>query len=200
MLAKQHIYPEEHKMSVIKRVLHRWKRQPNILRLLVTQECKRNCDGCCNLQWELDKLPVMTEDLSPYKMILITGGEPMILEDERLKNIIGYINLLSNSSTKVILYTAETKNWTRIHTMLSEHYIDGLTITLHEQKDVPNFLWMAHKGQFHLYSDHLRLNIFQGVTIPKKRILKHWKIKKNIVWKDPCPLPKGEVFMRYNKP
>ena len=56
------------------------------LRLLFTKDCNRNCPGCCNKDWDLDSLPVCT-DFTPYDLVMITGGEPM-LYPERLLHLI----------------------------------------------------------------------------------------------------------------
>ena len=47
------------------------------LRLLLFEECNRSCPGCCNRDWDLQPLPVCY-DLPPYRIILLTGGEPML--------------------------------------------------------------------------------------------------------------------------
>jgi molybdenum cofactor biosynthesis enzyme MoaA len=41
------------------------------LRLLVTSECNRSCSGCCNKEWDLDKLPVC-ESYKDYDEIYLT--------------------------------------------------------------------------------------------------------------------------------
>ena len=47
------------------------------LRLLLFEECGRNCPGCCNRDWDLQALPVC-QDFTPYQIIMLTGGEPML--------------------------------------------------------------------------------------------------------------------------
>ncbi|MBU1087771.1 MAG: hypothetical protein KKD05_09695, partial [Candidatus Omnitrophica bacterium] len=47
------------------------------LRLLLFTECNRNCNGCCNNDWDLKSL--LNEHLfKEYSEILLTGGEPML--------------------------------------------------------------------------------------------------------------------------
>ena len=47
------------------------------LRLLITEKCNRKCEGCCNLDWDLQNLPVCTS-FKGYDEILLTGGEPQL--------------------------------------------------------------------------------------------------------------------------
>ena len=47
------------------------------LRLLLFETCNRSCEGCCNKDWDLTSLSVCT-DYTPYREILLTGGEPLL--------------------------------------------------------------------------------------------------------------------------
>ena len=47
------------------------------LRLLLFTDCNRNCEGCCNNDFDLNALKVET-DFRQYDKIFLTGGEPMI--------------------------------------------------------------------------------------------------------------------------
>ena len=47
------------------------------LRLLLFEECDRDGPGCCNRDWDLRSLPVC-RDFTPYQVIMLTGGEPML--------------------------------------------------------------------------------------------------------------------------
>lgn len=159
-----------------------------ILRLLVTKECNHNCSGCCNKQWDLDKLPIIT-DFSEYDEIIITGGEPMLFGNS-VKTLADSIRLLY-PNIKLILYTTKIH---QAHWYCRQNF-DGITVTLHEQYDVEHFY-----NNYNLYfsAETLRLNVFENVTIPtryKKLFKKHgWIIKDNIKWIENCPLPENETF------
>lgn len=163
------------------------------LRLLMTQECDRNCPGCCNKDWDLENLPKFRcGEVQNYSSIIITGGEPLLFGEELLNNITWF-----KSSTKapVIVYTAMLRRIELFQRVLST--CDGITLTLHENYDVEDFLRLNGellKGDFHFKS--LRLNIFKGIEIPKDTNLTLWKIKDNIEWIENCPLPSDEVFKR----
>ena len=48
-----------------------------IIHLMITAKCDRNCPNCCNNQYSLDDIPVVTEEeLQEAHTIYLTGGEP----------------------------------------------------------------------------------------------------------------------------
>jgi len=160
----------------------------NKLRLLLFEECNRNCSGCCNKDWDLKSLPVCM-NYSPYEEIMLTGGEPMLRPGVIYQTI---YNIRKSSKAKIYLYTAKTDNKESLYNMLL--YLDGLTITLHEQSDVKPFLeFNKLLVDSVIENKNLRLNVFEGV---KLEYPKWWVVKDNIKWIKDSPLPKGEVLMR----
>ena len=161
------------------------------LRLLLFEDCNRSCEGCCNKQWDLSKLPVVN-DFTPYDTIILTGGEPM-LQPQTVWDVMYDIGQ-TNQDAKIILYTAMT---TEPYTLMSLlKYLDGLTITLHNQQDIIPFLCFNNILGMDLAEKSLRLNVFNEVNISDYQIPVIWQIKENIEWIEDCPLPDNEVFMR----
>ena len=159
------------------------------LRLLLFEDCNRNCEGCCNKQWDLSKLPVVN-DFTLYDTIMLTGGEPML----RPKYVVDIVDLIriENPDAKIILYTAKTDNpWALLDIL---DMIDGLTITLHNQDDV--LPWIYFDAIARTVGKSLRLNVFNSIVVPDN--IEDWQIKDNIEWIEDCPLPDDEVFMRLN--
>lgn len=181
------------------------------LRLLITDKCNRSCPGCCNKEWDLNKLPVCTS-FKGYDEIMLTGGEPGI----KVKLLLDTIKLVrkENNKAKIYLYTAFHK--VLLHFDIISR-LDGITFTLHEKKDADLFevIELSQKrlnrsayetkivehqgitGVITMYSTSkksLRLNIFKGVRVPK--LYNNWEVKKGIEWIKNCPLPKDEIFMR----
>jgi hypothetical protein len=122
----------------------------------------------------------------------LTGGEPMLQSRTVIETAIA---IREESSPKIYMYTALASKLSSIVVVLL--YIDGITLTLHEQSDVESFVkfndfaiprdWYKEKS--------LRLNIFKGVDIGDTDT-SMWKVKRNMQWIRDCPLPKDEVFMR----
>ena len=164
------------------------------LRLLIAENCNRKCDWCCNNNFNIEDLPIC-KDFSQYELIMLTGGEPMLDVD----NVISVINSIKsqNPQAKIVVYTA-------FYDIIAFKgvlpLIDGLTITLHNQKDLIKFLALNQYFDINKITDKsLRLNIFSKVKIAKPtydRLMKKWNIKSNIEWIKDCPLPDGEDFMR----
>jgi len=95
-----------------------------------------------------------------------------------------------------MVYTAMTSHITTFREILS--IVDGVTLTLHEKKDVSNYarLCLTLTGP-ELEGKSMRLNIFEGidpVAVPD-----YWQTK-TMTWTKDCPVPSNEDFMRFKRP
>ena len=170
------------------------------LRLLVTPMCNRSCKGCCNSIWNLKELPtVNTYELNDYEEIMLTGGEPM-LDPVHLLEVIQHIKdwcQHNGSSPFIYLYTAKSKSAMELLMVLQA--IDGLTLSLHEQYDVPGFVKFQKllRNYPELCEKGLRLNVIDHVNI-EGIDTKHWDVRV-LPWVAPqdCPLPADEDFKRW---
>lgn len=159
------------------------------LRLLLFENCNRSCAGCCNKQFDLANLPVC-KDFSGYDEIMLTGGEPMLNPKLVIDTIMNIRYQRYPNSPRIYVYTAKVDDLFMARRVFS--LADGMTVSLHEQADVDPFLEFA--GFVSSIERANRLNIFDGIEIGLYP--KGWKVKKNIVWIENCPLPQDEVFMR----
>lgn len=51
------------------------------IHLMVNSVCTNRCPDCCNLQYDLDSVPVITvEELKNAKEIMLTGSEPFLMK------------------------------------------------------------------------------------------------------------------------
>lgn len=164
-----------------------------ILRLLLWANCDRHCEGCCNKDWDLDKLPIC-EDFTGYEEILLTGGEPMLDPHGVIKAISDIRE--HTQLADIYMYTADVTNLPAL--LEIARLLDGLTVTLHTQYDVLPFLMLDGLLHEKEMTDglSLRLNVFRGIKVPYGYISDDWVVKDNIDWIKNCPLPEGEVFMR----
>lgn len=162
------------------------------LRLLIRPDCDRACPGCCNKQWDLRALPVCT-DYTPYSKIMLTGGEPMLDWPEVAARI---FEIRSQTEAPIFMYTARTHPPHQLGIVLT--HLSGVTITLHEQKDVEPFLrFAAYVDRWKLWKGRtLRVNVFKPIELPNDPLLARWIIKRDVEWIIDCPLPDDEVFMR----
>ena len=52
------------------------------LHLMVTPLCNRNCKYCCNKQYTLSDIPIVTDkELKETEILCLTGGEPFAFTD-----------------------------------------------------------------------------------------------------------------------
>jgi organic radical activating enzyme len=163
------------------------------LRLLITTKCPNNCPLCCNKNFDLDSLEGL-EDLTQYDEVSITGGEPMLINVDILTR---FINLLSSMKKKVYLYTSIATIDTIDMGCFSA--LNGITLTLHSQKDLDNFIisnkrCLERKNPLRKVS--LILKYFKGMELPKDIDLSMWKVKET-EWVENCPLPEGEDFKKF---
>ena len=158
------------------------------LRLLITKKCPKNCDGCCNKDWDLDSLETETS-YAGYDEIMITGGEPMLTPGIVFK-ICGDIRK-ENKQARIIVYTALIERLAIINALLT---VDGITITLHTQEDADKFDKYRLAETLKLWLDNvsIRINIFKGICVSSN--LDQFQVKSDIEWIKNSPLPKDEAF------
>jgi len=165
-------------------------------RLLVTYQCPRSCEGCCNKEWKGPQPePIDPEDLKDYDEIIVTGGEPTLFQEQLDMLVTDLV------AARLIIYSASPDGVAK----LDLEVWDGITLTLHDDKAVDEFDARVAEGSLD-FSDaikydkcniSLRLHVFEGVRQPA--FTGGWKIKKDLVWIKDCPLPVGEEFFRLHK-
>ena len=105
-----------------------------IIHLMITDKCDRKCRDCCNNQYSLSDIPIITnEELSEAKHIYLTGGEPFAYGDPN-----GIANILKTcfpNIEKIIVYTNAWELYEYLYRDGSLSYIDGLTISIKNQGD-----------------------------------------------------------------
>lgn len=182
------------------------------LRLLVTDKCNLKCPKCCNNSYNLDEIPKFDWEDIDYEEILITGGEPLLYEDNH-NSLLGdiLIPLKIAYDCPIYMYTNSSNPLVTCH-LIGTKYLDGLTVTLHNGMDIPNLLlidFYIHTMVEPWYQSDkdiksLRLNLFKkdafGPNIYDWAKLVaslkcDWKVKY-IEWEDNCPVPDNEVFKR----
>ncbi len=159
------------------------------LRLLLFEECEKNCSGCCNKDWNLSDLPVVMS-YTGYSEIILTGGEPLLHPD-----VVKYVikDIRKRTRTPIYLYTAISYSALFLDIL---QYVDGICLTIHEQKDILSFNTLNEiLIETAIKNKSLRLNIFSNIKLGNVDLNK-WNVKDNIKWIKNGPLPKNEIFMR----
>lgn len=155
-------------------------------RLIFTTMCKRNCKGCYMRNWSGKEPEFKTyEQLNEYDEIYITGGEPMLYPLE-LINTIKIIR--KNSKAKIYLYTALPSPLEYFNKVLE--LVDGITLTLHQVKDVDLFRSLK-LGEQVFPKKSMRLHIFPIMKVKAE----DWVVRHK-VWLKDAPLPAGEELIK----
>jgi hypothetical protein len=157
------------------------------LRLLLFEECQRDCPLCCNKYFNLDLLPTCS-DYSGYQEIMLTGGEPL-LHPEIIARAMEMIR--GQTDSPVYLYTSKIDDVGEVVSALG--LMDGITVTIHNQNDA---------GLFKTLDDgipitpvkSLRANVFPGAMV-NERDFPRWKFKEKR-WRQPDEFPQDEDFFR----
>ena len=160
------------------------------LRLLLLEECNRTCEGCCNKDWDISKLET-ENSFDQYSLIMITGGEPLLVP---VTLMIAISDIRDQTEAPIYLYTAMASDSEYLKTVL--RYVEGITLTLHEQKDVADFQILNSTMSKNERAKSLRLNVFSNVDMTGVNTT-GWTVKSGIEWIKDCPLPDDEVFKRY---
>lgn len=130
------------------------------IHLMITNKCNRRCPDCCNNQYNISDIPIVTsQELAEAKNVYLTGGESFAYGDpcliaERLKMY--YPNI-----KKVIVYT----NALELYQYLNKNRlfaIDGLTISIKNSLDAFVFNSYLSKDRRILSLDSNRLYVFEG--------------------------------------
>lgn len=120
-------------------------------RLILTRNCNKNCSYCINKDPDIKSEIELIDDtdvLKNYRDIIITGGEPQLVEKSYPKFFQRLVVLLyiqgRINNRKIYLYTASWFPFT--HEILS--MIDGMTYTIHD-----SFKDTDHSRFLHLQLD-----------------------------------------------
>lgn len=132
-----------------------------VIHLMITDKCNRNCPDCCNKQYDVSKIPVVTSDeLLDAEQIYLTGGEPFAFADP-VEKAFQLRNLFPNIE-KVIVYTNAYELAQYLENDNPLVFIDGLTISIKDKRDKEAFENVISKSLKVLQLKSNRLYVFKG--------------------------------------
>ena len=111
-----------------------------IMHLMITDKCDRKCPLCCNNQYDINDIPVASnEDFKNAETLYLTGGEPFAYEDPCF--IARIAKDMFPNIKKVRVYTNAFELWVFLITneKFKIHDIDGLTISIKTKHDLTAF-------------------------------------------------------------
>lgn len=138
------------------------ERTKRIIHLMITDKCNRNCKYCCNKQYDVNEIPVVTtEELLDAECIFLTGGEPFAYSDPVVAAF--QLRHLFSNIQRVYVYT----NALELAEYLKDKkaplvYLDGLTISIKNAKDKRAFEEVISKDERVLRLKSNWLYVFKG--------------------------------------
>ena len=104
------------------------------MHLFVTKRCTNNCPLCCNKNYDIEKVPLPTEEeLSSVSTVCLTGGDPFLL-GEKLDKIVN--NLRSRENIKnIYVFTSGYACLLYLRNFGKLPNIDGITFSPKSERD-----------------------------------------------------------------
>lgn len=104
------------------------------MHLFVTNKCTNNCPLCCNKNYDIEKIPLPTEEeLNSIENVFLTGGEPFLL-GEKLNKIIKALRTRENIKN-IYIYTSGYECYKYLEKFQSLPNIDGINFSPKGYKD-----------------------------------------------------------------
>ena len=129
--------------------------------IMVTSLCDRDCEYCCNKQYDLNSIPYITkEELDQMKHIYITGGEPFAYSNPC--EIAMNLKLCHKNIESVIVYTNAMELAYYLLRDGKIFCIDGVTVSIKNYTDKHSFEKCISKDPQILRLPSNRLYVFPG--------------------------------------
>lgn len=104
------------------------------MHLFVTNKCTNNCPLCCNNNYDIEKVPLPTEEeLSSVSTVCLTGGDPFLL-GERLDKIVNALRSRKNIKN-IYVFTSGYACLLYLRKFEKLPNIDGVTFSPKSEKD-----------------------------------------------------------------
>ena len=139
----------------------------SVIHLLVTARCNRDCPYCCNKQYTIKDIPVVSEEeLSECHTVCITGGEPIIFADPNL--IASFLKTGYQNIKKIYLYANAYEFYLRLKGGYYPSLMDGYSISIKNGDDIRAFRLMQH-GYRHVFANRSnRVYVFDDLLSEKE--------------------------------
>lgn len=106
------------------------------IHLFLLEKCDHACKLCCNKQYDIDKIPVITVDeLKQAETILFTGGEPFLIGNE-LSSLASGIKAQYSNIKNIYVYTSGPALLEYLEDDNTLSYFDGVSIAPKNKYDV----------------------------------------------------------------
>lgn len=174
-------------------------------RVIVTLECNRNCENCCNKENVFNQHEKLNDikELLKYDEIIITGGEPMLIP-RKVKDFIYKLRNELKYNGKIYFYSAlYNKRLDGFYDKILD-FVDGLHYTVHyeaKDKEIIELKQLSESIMLKIKDNKsLRLAIdsrlydkydFSNINFSK------WSVVRKMKWLVNTPLPEREKLFLY---
>lgn len=106
------------------------------IHLFLLEKCDHTCKLCCNKQYDIDKIPVITVDeLKQAETILFTGGEPFLIGNE-LSSLASGIKTQYPNIKNIYVYTSGASLLGYLEDYNTLYHFDGVSIAPKNKNDM----------------------------------------------------------------
>lgn len=163
-----------------------------VIHLMITDRCDRNCKYCCNKQYDVNEIPIVTiEELARAESIYLTGGEPFAYANPC--NTAKIIKKLYSNIDRVIVYTNAYELGEYLRRGNRIDGIDGLTISIKDSRDNAAFTEFIAYNEAINNLKYLRLYVFKGfedIEVP------YWYDVRTREWQKEFKAAPDSIFRR----
>ena len=104
------------------------------MHLFITKRCTNNCPLCCNNNYDIEKVPLPSEEeLSSVSTVCLTGGDPFLL-GEKLDKIVNTLRSRENIKN-IYIFTSGYACYLYLNKYKVLPNIDGITFSPKSEKD-----------------------------------------------------------------
>ena len=134
-----------------------------IIHLFITDRCNRRCKYCCNKQYDINSIEVVTEEeLREADTIFFTGGEPFFAVIPDPCKLALELKTKYPNIKKIYVYTNALELFTYLRTHAVLYGIDGLTISIKNSFDRSTFKCLIKNEYIQALAGNIRLYTFDG--------------------------------------
>lgn len=150
------------------------------IHLMINSQCTNVCSDCCNNQYDLDSVPVVTlDELKAAKEVMLTGGEPFLIP-----NILSVVESLRKqfpNIERLYIYTSgfamfrSRSSWARPRIML---YVDGINFSPKSEADRRTIVELFQNTYYRNLMGYMKSTRFILMNFPdRKKSSDEWFIR-----------------------
>ncbi len=148
-----------------------------IIHIMVTSLCGRDCQHCCNKQYDLNSIPYVTdEELGNAHTICITGGEPFLFANP--PEIARYYKNLYKNIKKIFVYTnaKELRDYLINNPYVDMSWIDGVDVSVKSFTDFSAFGEIVDDERIRNMSGNRLYLFMKTIILPSDDVSAHFDV------------------------